>query len=57
MYAKTLVSVFLKPRSMVFLIMDKTDHSHHLKCQNLWLEILMTMAPYGINAEDSTSVV
>ena len=59
MYARTLVSAFLKRRSQWFLndvsvtFIDKTDPSDPLKRENFWREIRMTMAPYGLNIEDS----
>ena len=34
-------------------LIDKTDPSDPLKCENFWRETLMTMAPYGLNIEDS----
>ena len=63
MYARTLVSAFLKPRSqwlpndVSVTFIDKTDPLDPLKRENMWWETLMTMAPYGLNIEYSVWVL
>ena len=42
---------FLDKISITFI--DKTDPSDPLKRQNYWRSILKTMAPWGLNAEES----
>ena len=42
---------FLDKISITFI--DKTDPSDPLKRQNYWKSILKTMAPWGLNAEES----
>ena len=42
---------FLNDISVTFI--DKTDSSDPLQCENFWRETLTTMAPYGLNIEDS----
>ena len=42
---------FLNDVFVIFI--DQTDPSDPLKSKNFWQETLMTMAPYGLNIEDS----
>ena len=42
---------FLNDVSATFI--DKADPSYPLKRENIWRETLMTVAPYGLNIEDS----
>ena len=59
MYARSFVSAFIKRRSQWFLMIisvtfiDITDPSDPLKREIFWRETLRTMAPYGLNIEDS----
>ena len=43
-------SGFFNDVSITFI--DKTDTSNPLKRENFWPEVLMTIAPYGLNIED-----
>ena len=42
---------FLNDVSVTFI--EKTDPSDPLKRENFWRKLLMTMAPHGLNVEDS----
>ena len=46
---------FLSEVSVTFS--DKTNPSDPLKRENFWRETLITMAPYGLNIEDSARVL
>ena len=35
------------------ILIDKTDGSDHKKREDYWMKTLKTMAPYGLNIEDS----
>ena len=49
------VTMVLNDVSVTFI--DITDPSDPLKRENFWRETLRTMAPYGLNIEDSVCVL